>query len=88
MSANTIAELTRVGVEMYERIELCAVCDIESIDLTVTLTQANKIITNTLTYVLFRPFFQPLLHLEGPPSELRAVTFHFPFGAVRNRGSL
>ena len=81
MSVNTVAEVMRVGAEMYERVELHAACDIESVNLTATLTQANKIITNALTYMLFPPFFRPPLRLEGPPSELRPVTFRFPFGA-------
>ena len=71
----------RVGAETYERVELCTACDIKSVNLTAALTQANKMITNALTYAILPPFFRPLLHLEGPPSELCSVTFRFSFGA-------
>jgi hypothetical protein len=73
----------RVGAEIYERVELRATCviDSENINLNAALTQANKIITNVLTYALFPAFFRPLLRLEEPASEFRPFTFHFPFGA-------
>ena len=78
MIANTVAGVTRVGAETYERVELCATCDIENVDLTPALSQANNIITNILTYALLPAFFRPLLCLEGPPSE--PVTLRLPFG--------
>ena len=49
MSMSTFAEVMRVGAETYEHVELCVACNIESANLTATLIQANKIITNTLT---------------------------------------
>jgi hypothetical protein len=78
---NTIAEVTGVGAGIYERVKLRVTCDLENVNLTDALTQANKTIMNVLTYALLPAFFWPLLRLEGPPSEFRPITFRFPFDA-------
>ena len=80
MIANTVAEMTRVGAETYERVELRMTCNIKNVNLMDALTQANKTITSVLTYASFPAFFRPLLRLE-PPSDFRPVTFCFPFDA-------
>ena len=58
MSANTVAEVMRVGAEMYERIELRVACDIKSINLTghepFTRADSTQFLTTYIPYHLFK----------------------------------